>query len=724
MNHKFPHFTIFIAGITVLIVAVIIFGVTDIPRSAAQTGGVQVRGNNLTVPGSLGIGIITPGAKLHVVTPNNTDLDQPRFLSGGAAGTWNEIILGSTFGAPWYNSAILRYFNGASIPANSRLAIFNAGDPDILGINIIGGGNIGINTATPGGMGDGGTPRILQVHGGAGYGLEILSSSATANNSYMGIISFGSTALTGAEKRTGLISSTKRSGSATSPTGDLQFWTANGGTPTAKMTIDAAGNIGINKTSPSGRLHIKANSDAWTTGLRLEDDVTTNFYDVIFDNQFRIGYNSATKLTLNSAGDAAITGNLTVAGQSVCRADGTNCPPPPGGAGLWATNGTDGINSTNTGNVGIGTVSPTQKLTVNGNIALVAVNPTLDFAVPDNGRINWTLGNSLHFVEGNTQLRMVIATGGNVGINTVTPGAGSPDALTKLDVVNGTVRLDRYLIINPFPGYGTGYARMWFDGDGGLGTGAGLSRLQLGVGATDQLTLTNAGNVGIGTGNPYNPQGWNKVLDLHGGPHAKMIATNDNGVRVGIYSHDAWDGAAGSVGTESNHPLRFLTNYTERMRLDTSGFVRIPAHPFFLAGHSGGWETCATGWNLAPYDTVLGGNTGGWYSTASNLFTAPVTGLYMCTSHHYNHTNGVMPGYIHHQFSCNGDLVCSGEGGVAGTYGITEYPPTGEFQSSTATRVLYLPAGMTVGVSVYCSNGGTYRYGGYSQFSCALQTPL
>jgi len=86
-----------------------------------------------------------------------------------------------------------------------------------------------------------------------------------------------------------------------------------------------------------------------------------------------------------------------------------------------------------------------------------------------------------------------------------------------------------------------------------------------------------SGNVGIGTTSPSNAQGWNRVLDVNGAAHAKLLVTeNTAGVKTGIFSHSNWGGGAtGSIGTESNHPLRFLTNYSERMRIDTSGNVGI-----------------------------------------------------------------------------------------------------------------------------------------------------
>jgi hypothetical protein len=85
------------------------------------------------------------------------------------------------------------------------------------------------------------------------------------------------------------------------------------------------------------------------------------------------------------------------------------------------------------------------------------------------------------------------------------------------------------------------------------------------------------GNVGIGTTAPSNVQGWNKVLDVHGQYHSKILATiNDQSVKAGIFAHNSsWYGGGGFIGTESNHNLFFLTGYNAKMMISTDGNVGI-----------------------------------------------------------------------------------------------------------------------------------------------------
>jgi len=82
------------------------------------------------------------------------------------------------------------------------------------------------------------------------------------------------------------------------------------------------------------------------------------------------------------------------------------------------------------------------------------------------------------------------------------------------------------------------------------------------------------GSVGIGTSAVDNIQGWNKVLQLNGPSHAKIMATEEaTGVKVGIFAHT---GNQAKIGTESQHDLTFTAGYwNDVMTLRTNGDVGI-----------------------------------------------------------------------------------------------------------------------------------------------------
>ncbi len=83
----------------------------------------------------------------------------------------------------------------------------------------------------------------------------------------------------------------------------------------------------------------------------------------------------------------------------------------------------------------------------------------------------------------------------------------------------------------------------------------------------------STGNVGIGTTTIDNLQSWNKVLQLHGTGHAKLLVTENSGIKVGMYSHAGYNA---KIGTESNHNLTLMAGYwNDVMTLTTAGNVGI-----------------------------------------------------------------------------------------------------------------------------------------------------
>jgi hypothetical protein len=148
------------------------------------------------------------------------------------------------------------------------------------------------------------------------------------------------------------------------------------------------------------------------------------------------------------------SGGLCIAGD--CK---TSWAQVGGGSTQWTTSGSNIYY--NSGNTGIGTVSPTNKLTVTGDGSGIAqigttgcannyVGITLAITVAPGGCTNYTFassptdqtlyinrptGNSIRFRENNSYSpdQMIIASGGNVGIGTSNPTA-------KLDV-NGSINV-------------------------------------------------------------------------------------------------------------------------------------------------------------------------------------------------------------------------------------------------------------------------------------------
>ena len=181
------------------------------------------------------------------------------------------------------------------------------------------------------------------------------------------------------------------------------------------------------------------------------------------------------------------------------------------------TNSSERLTILNSGNVGIGTTSPGQKLEVEGNIRISKSNDiTSGFEL---GRDGSTLDafiiqreNADLFFRTNNSERMRIEAGGNVGIGTTSPGA-------KLHVANGTLRTwtptsgtsaifestasnRNFLTLTA-----ANEAELWFGNASTQTLGRvryemSTNNMEFWTNATQKMVVEGGGNVGIGTTSP------------------------------------------------------------------------------------------------------------------------------------------------------------------------------------------------------------------------------
>ncbi|MBG6133548.1 hypothetical protein IWQ47_004960 [Aquimarina sp. EL_43] len=168
----------------------------------------------------------------------------------------------------------------------------------------------------------------------------------------------------------------------------------------------------------------------------------------------------------------------------------------------------------------------------------------------------------------------IYSNSGNVGIGTQTPSnaqgwhrvldvAGSQHSKILATSVNTEFRTGMYSHSS------------WHGGGGFVGTESNHN-LHFITGYGPKMSILTNGNVGVGTLTPSNRQGWDRVLDVSGSRHSKILSTTtDSKHRVGMYSHKSWYGGGGFVGTESNHNLHLITNYASKMTILTNGNVGI-----------------------------------------------------------------------------------------------------------------------------------------------------
>lgn len=134
------------------------------------------------------------------------------------------------------------------------------------------------------------------------------------------------------------------------------------------------------------------------------------------------------------------------------------------------------------------------------------------------------------------------------------------------------------------------------------------------------------GNIGIGTTGP------NARLQVIGTPGNRQALI---GTANGYFEVTAFDAnpvycmingsnhTVGVFGTQSNTPVAFFTNNTERMRIDANGRVLTPAQPAFTATSS---NAPSTGQEWVFNGTAF--NRGNHFNTGNGRFTAPVAGVY------------------------------------------------------------------------------------------------
>ena len=97
---------------------------------------------------------------------------------------------------------------------------------------------------------------------------------------------------------------------------------------------------------------------------------------------------------------------------------------------------------------------------------------------------------------------------------------------------------------------------------------------------TQAMTLTAAGDLGIGTTSPASVAGY-KLIEVQGSTGGIFqTSASGNSVKARFYSTNI----QGYAGTTSNHPFAFLTNDIERVTIDTSGNLLVGATSGVVGG--------------------------------------------------------------------------------------------------------------------------------------------
>jgi hypothetical protein len=405
------------------------------------------------------------------------------------------------------------------------------------GLFVSGSGNVGIGTTSP--------TLALNVIGQvrAGYatnaGLTIgLAPSGVPNNDLSAYILWGDNATFGGNN--GDLIYIPRS----STTGEHRFYTANTGLASEKMRITYDGNVGIGTTSPGYRLSVQGTSNSGIfvkQGSQISDAPSSGsfysgltFENISTTNAWSIGYSQGAKFSINYF-DASSTYTRV----------------------LTATGG---------GNVGIGTINPSVRLSgrvlsINDTSANLQSSIELLRNGASSGEIfvnsdNMVIGSfesdiPLTFRTQNNE-RMRITSGGNILIGTTT------DPGNKL-YVSGSIKATNGFNFPAFAGISE-----WQIGSDSV-TGTGLYLYNSGVGYS--MRLTPAGAVtflsSVASG------GWISVPNNFG-LEARNAANTAGRVVIKLNTSNQIE-----IGRDTDISAVILGTTTEHMRITSGGNVGI-----------------------------------------------------------------------------------------------------------------------------------------------------
>jgi len=341
---------------------------------------------------------------------------------------------------------------------------------------------------------------------------------------------------------------------------------------TERMRIDSSGNVGIGTTSPSAMLHLSGTDPI----LKFTDTLGADDYGLFVNATGYFGFYNFT----DSRVDMAIDGS---------------------------------------GNVGIGTTSPTHKLHVEGTVKVTGLQTfNVDsgggsyISINHAGNESWTW-DARSGSGSNDYLDVGISGGtramswhedGKVGIGTTSPGSqlhlststAQNDAHGQLKVVQTDTSggASTNAGINLMNHYGTSQFMQWEDNGLRIGsrilTNSGNGNVILTTGAdAEAMRLLANGNVGIGTSSPDN------TLHVHTNSAGSVTANVDfddlvveNNTNMGmsflspnntfqqIGFGDVDDNDIGKIIYQhTNDSMQFVVNASERMRITSAGNVGI-----------------------------------------------------------------------------------------------------------------------------------------------------
>ena len=181
----------------------------------------------------------------------------------------------------------------------------------------------------------------------------------------------------------------------------------------------------------------------------------------------------------------------------------------------------------------------------------------------------------------NSSEKVRITSAGHLGV-----GDNNPDTRLSVTAASGTDVVGKFTSTD---------ANAWIQfrdnttTDTGVMVGANGDNLLLRAGSNERLRILSNGNVLIGT-----TVDGNQALNVYGASNAAIVIQNSNtgtGANNGLYIGNG-NGTIGYVWNYENDSMRFATNNTERLRINSNGSIQITpegstSNPYMLIDTSG-----------------------------------------------------------------------------------------------------------------------------------------